>query len=170
MNRPLDILDNIRIASPCTVPWDSMTGDDRVRFCGQCNLHVYNLSEMRREEAVALVTRAAGTPCLRLYRRRDGTVLTDDCPVGLRWIRKRMRRVAAAVAGFLGVVIGTSGGCMGFVVTPGMEMGDLPRSTTRPSDGPTSTDKSNPKSYQPEPLDRLDARPQPVDRRNDRAQ
>ena len=167
MTRPLDILDNIRIASPCTVTWDSMTGDDRVRFCGQCNLHVYNLSEMRREEAVALVTRAAGTPCLRLYRRRDGTVLTDDCPVGLRWIRKRARRVAAAVAGFLGVAIGTGSGCIIAAGKPIYGRVDIPKVSTSQ---PTKQQDAKKQNYQPEPLDRLDTRPQPVDRRVDRGQ
>ena len=27
-----------------------MTGDDRVRFCGQCRLHVYDISALTRDE------------------------------------------------------------------------------------------------------------------------
>ena len=34
------IFDRIYIASPCKVDWDSMTGDERTRFCQQCQLHV----------------------------------------------------------------------------------------------------------------------------------
>jgi hypothetical protein len=37
-------LEMVRVASPCTADWDATHGDDRVRYCGQCNLHVYNLS------------------------------------------------------------------------------------------------------------------------------
>ena len=40
----LPILDNIRVATPCSADWNAMTGDDRVRACGSCKKHVYNLS------------------------------------------------------------------------------------------------------------------------------
>ena len=51
--RTLIPLEIIEIASPCTASWDAMHGDNRVRFCDQCNLHVYNLSAMSRQEASA---------------------------------------------------------------------------------------------------------------------
>lgn len=34
---------------------------------------------------------------MRLYRRADGTIITDNCPVGLRKIRDRLKLTAAAV-------------------------------------------------------------------------
>ena len=37
-------LDNVRVASPCSVDWNEMIGDNRKRFCGDCKLNVYNLS------------------------------------------------------------------------------------------------------------------------------
>lgn len=73
-----------------------MTGDDRVRFCDQCNLHVYNISEMTRKQAEALIAKTEGRICAKLHRRADGTVLTKDCPVGLKAIRRRVSRVAGA--------------------------------------------------------------------------
>jgi hypothetical protein len=85
-------LEGLRIASPCKADWDAMVGDDRVRFCGQCQKNVYNLSSMRRDEADALVQGAEGRVCVRMYRRLDGTVLTTDCPEGVS--RKRRRRLA----------------------------------------------------------------------------
>ena len=80
---PLPVLEDIRIASPCDVPWESMQGDGRVRFCGQCRLNVYDLSGMTRAEGEALIAKglAAGKlPCVQLWRRADGTILTQDCP------------------------------------------------------------------------------------------
>jgi hypothetical protein len=74
-----------------------MAGDERVRFCDQCNLYVYNISEMSRDAAIALVTQTEGRLCARFYRRPDGTVLTKDCPVGLRAVRVRVSRAASAV-------------------------------------------------------------------------
>jgi len=105
MNRFSNPLDNIRIASPCNADWDQMMGNERARFCGQCNLNVYNLSSMTREEAELLIGRTEGRLCVRYFRRADGSVMTQDCPVGLRAIRRRMSRVAravgSAVLGFL---------------------------------------------------------------------
>ena len=94
-------LSQIRIASPCTVSWDSMNGDDRSRFCGQCELNVYNISTMTQSEAEHLIAQKEGRVCLRLYKRADGTVITRDCPVGLAALRKRaawmISKIAAAV-------------------------------------------------------------------------
>jgi hypothetical protein len=39
-----------RVEKPCSKEWDSLTGDDRKRFCEQCGLHVHNLSAMSRSE------------------------------------------------------------------------------------------------------------------------
>jgi len=72
----------LTIASPCPASWDDMEGDDRVRFCPECELNVYNLSAMTEEKALKLVEEREGRLCVRLYQRRDGTVLTTDCPVG----------------------------------------------------------------------------------------
>lgn len=94
-------LDNIRVAAPCNADWDSMSGNERVRLCAQCNLNVYNLSEMSRVEADRLINQAEGRLCVRFYRRRDGSIITQNCPVGLRAIKRRLSRVATAAASFV---------------------------------------------------------------------
>jgi hypothetical protein len=106
-------LRQLKVAKPCPADWNAMTGNDRMRFCGQCQLNVYNLSGMTRTEAERLVTQAEGRVCARFYRRADGTVLTQDCPVGLRAVKQRVSRwataVFASVLGFfsgVGVVAG----------------------------------------------------------------
>ena len=91
-------LDNVRIAAPCPANWDSMYGNERVRFCGECQLNVYNLSAMSRAEAEELVGKAEGRLCVRYYRRRDGSIITQNCPVGLRALKRRLSRVATAIA------------------------------------------------------------------------
>ena len=89
-------LDRIVVASPCPAAWENMAGDERVRFCNQCNLNVYNISAMTKAEAESVFRNTEGRVCARLFRRSDGTILTQDCPVGLRAIRKRVSRAAAA--------------------------------------------------------------------------
>ncbi len=54
----LPVLEDVRIASPCSASWEDMTGDARVRFCGKCAKNVYNLSEMTRDEAEGCWRRA----------------------------------------------------------------------------------------------------------------
>jgi hypothetical protein len=103
-------IDRLRIASPCPASWAQMTGDDRVRFCDLCNLHVYNLAELTRTEAESLIANSEGRICAKLYRRSDGTVITKDCPVGLRAIRRRIARVAGVVfAAFMSLVGSVAG-------------------------------------------------------------
>jgi hypothetical protein len=90
-------LDRLHIASPCAADWNDMIGSDRVRFCGQCRKNVYHLSNMSRKEAERLIAQREGGMCVRFYRRADGTVITSDCPVGLRLIKRRVSRVAKAL-------------------------------------------------------------------------
>jgi len=75
--------------------------DERVRFCSQCNLNVYNLSGMSRREAEALVMKTEGRLCVRFYRKADGSILTQNCPVGLKAIKRRVAWVAQFVLGMV---------------------------------------------------------------------
>jgi hypothetical protein len=103
MRKPLDLHNDIRIASPCPAEWGDMTGDDRVRHCGICQNNVYNLSALPAVEAAALLEERSHAICVRLYRRADGTVLTEDCPVGFAaHVRRRVRRAAMLAASWLG--------------------------------------------------------------------
>ena len=92
-------IDYLRIATPCPKAWEQMAGDERVRFCDQCQLNVYNIAELSRTDVEKLIASSEGRICARLYRRVDGTVITKDCPVGLRALRLRVsKRVAAMFA------------------------------------------------------------------------
>jgi len=87
-----------------------MIGDERVRFCGQCELNVYNLSALNRTQAENLISGTEGRLCVRFHRRKDGSILTQDCPVGLRALRRRMSRFRRALAAaILGFFAGTGG-------------------------------------------------------------
>lgn len=84
-----------------------MDGDERVRFCHQCQKNVYNLTVMDEVEVRALVERTEGKFCGRLYQRTDGTALTADCPVGLRRVaRAAARRARQVMAAVLLVLVG----------------------------------------------------------------
>ena len=62
-----------------------MIGTARVRyFCHHCRLNVYNLSAMSREDAETMIRGREGRLCVRFFRRADGTMIIQDCPIGLR--------------------------------------------------------------------------------------
>ncbi len=103
-------LDFIRVRTECSVPWDSMAGDDKVRHCALCKLNVYHLSNMTREEAEGVIGQREGRFCVRLFRRTDGTILTRDCsPIRAR----RARRLAGMALSFALLVL--TGGTWGFL-------------------------------------------------------
>ncbi|MBP6744192.1 hypothetical protein KA344_03120 [bacterium] len=88
---------NIMIASPCTVDWNTMDGDDRVRVCGACKHNVYDTSKLTTKEILDLMA-ADSKACLKIYRRADGTLLTEDCPFGLRTLRRGARTASKIAA------------------------------------------------------------------------
>lgn len=155
-------LELIRLPTPCPADWNAMRGDDRVRFCDHCAKPVYNLTDLPPAAAERLLAEHGDDlPCVRLYRRRDGTVATADCqplwrraarPVttGARWLV----RAVAAIAG-LSVATGgcaTTGmvyradpdGAAGStadvpVAVPGrIESVQPPQTLTAPTSGPTT--------------------------------
>jgi hypothetical protein len=119
-------LDDLRIAAPCPADWDQMFSfeDKRVRFCSQCNLNVYNLSDMSRREAEDLITKTEGRLCVRFYQRADGSVLTQNCPVGLKKLKSRVAWVAQVVLGMV----------LSFVSGLGLYIFHLGRKSSTPQD------------------------------------
>lgn len=53
-------LDQLQVASPCSMAWDAMTGNRQVRFCNARAMHMYNFAEMTTEEGLALSKRTEG--------------------------------------------------------------------------------------------------------------
>ncbi len=132
----LPVLDNIRVAAPCSADWAAMSGDERVRACGACNKNVYNLSGMTREEAQALILEKEGRLCVRYYRRADGTILFNDCELGAS--RRRRRRLVATAAALLATT--AAAGTAFRMTTPemgGMEPGYVQGGLAEPAPEPT---------------------------------
>jgi hypothetical protein len=94
----LPLLDRLVVKTPCHEDWNAMTGDDRARLCAKCNKTVFDLSAMSQDEAETFLADNLDdeNPCVRLYRRPDGTVLTTECARGAKV--RHGRRVGAAAA------------------------------------------------------------------------
>ena len=108
--RPARIrLELLTVPAPCPADWSAMTavGDgERVRHCRHCDRHVYDLSALPRAAAERLVADqlSADAPlCVRMVRRADGTVTTDDCrgrwrSAAVRWAARWGGPVGAALS------------------------------------------------------------------------
>lgn len=100
------------LATPCAARWDEMEGNLRVRHCGRCNKHVYNVGELTRQELDALVVKHEGKLCMRFFVRGDGTLITKDCK---RDVRIRPSRLAVAL-GAAAIAAGAAAGMGGALV------------------------------------------------------
>ena len=101
-----DLLDNIYLAAPCPVTWDSMQGDDRIRTCNGCAKNVFNLSAMTRDDANSFLRESGMNECMIFFRRADGTIITDNCPQGLRKMRDKWRRTIGLASAFFATLLG----------------------------------------------------------------
>ena len=78
------LLPRLTVATPCTADWNAMPGDDRVRSCGDCGRNVYNIAALTRRQVYRLIeTHEGKPPCLRIFRRPDGTIVMRRCLAGV---------------------------------------------------------------------------------------
>jgi hypothetical protein len=93
----LPLLGNTELhcASPCAARGDApLIGSGRERYCWRCGRDVYDIASLSPQDARAVLGLGGAAPPPRLYVRDDGSVMTADCPVGMR--RRRVRRWLAA--------------------------------------------------------------------------
>ena len=86
-----DFIQQLHIASPCSVEWDSMIGNDRVRFCEHCRLSVHHVDSLSRKQLRRLIARSNGRVCVNYTRSQTQPTL----PI----LHKIGRRTSALAAG-----------------------------------------------------------------------
>jgi hypothetical protein len=92
---PRHFLNNLIIPTPCSADWNSMVGNDQVRFCEHCSLHVHNLSALTRNQAERLVAQANGKLCVRYIRDPAGRPALLPVAQKLHRIGRRVSQLAA---------------------------------------------------------------------------
>ena len=100
--------DRLAIASPCQEPWQTMSGDERSRFCSRCQKHVYDLSALEAREIEALIEATQGRFCARITRDRFGRMVTREPdvpfhPPAALSVRRSSPVAAAVVAAAVGL-------------------------------------------------------------------
>jgi hypothetical protein len=83
------------IASPCGISWEQMDGDDCVRNCRKCKSPIYNLPLNDRGRIARIISSTEGKLPSCLYYRRDGKLMSSDCPIGKKQLRDRTTAAAA---------------------------------------------------------------------------
>ena len=126
------ILSGLTIPNPCPMDWDHMPGNDRVRHCGGCGKHVYNLTTMSSQEAGAFISglREQGEKrCIRLYQGEDGSLFASGC----QGLPKGARRPWNRTIGFLMAVIAGCAGALGLAkwISPDLGQPKHPAPSTR---------------------------------------
>jgi len=82
-----------------------MSGDEKKRFCSECDKFVYDFSQMTRRQVEAIVSIHRGQMCARITRRPDGSLLTLETPPVHPVVARRASPVVNAT---LAAIIGLS--------------------------------------------------------------
>ena len=89
-----DLSHQLRITSPCSVDWDSMIGNDRVRFCEHCQTAVHNLDLTSKKQVRRLIARSEGRVCVSYVQPAAERKTTPATPI-LHKIGRRTAKIAA---------------------------------------------------------------------------
>jgi hypothetical protein len=111
---------NLTIAEPCHENWDTMTGDQRGRFCSSCDKSVHHLTEMSPREATSLLrSQPADGLCIRyevdeagdpvVGRRRVLATSPLSQQLGATALVGRATMFAAGLASMLAAGVATAG-------------------------------------------------------------
>ncbi len=104
-----DFSQQINITSHCSADWDSMIGNDQIRFCQHCQLSVNNLDSMSRKRVRRLIAKSSGRLCVRYSS--PTTLKLAASPD--RVLHKIGRRTSAIAAGAFTASLGISSALAG---------------------------------------------------------
>ncbi|HMG34613.1 MAG TPA: carboxypeptidase regulatory-like domain-containing protein [Blastocatellia bacterium] len=117
MPRNRDFLDRISIPKPCPADWAEMIGDDRSRYCQQCDKKVYNLSAMTVDQVHAVLEAKGARLCGRIERGPDGKVIVKSPLPPVSISKRRPAAIASAVVSAL-IGLGSNTICYGTGTQP----------------------------------------------------
>jgi hypothetical protein len=82
--KPCKSIDNYRPATRCDSVWNKGDNKERVGFCEQCKLQVYDFAGLDLPEAEEIIFNRENRRQAPLFKRADGKFLTSDCPVAVK--------------------------------------------------------------------------------------
>lgn len=71
-----------RLSYACPIPWASMRGDERERYCSKCARSVVNVSLLTHDQREALLANPPpGGLCVSYYQRLSGEMVSAENPL-----------------------------------------------------------------------------------------
>ncbi len=137
-------LDQLNVAKPCSASWEQMTGNAQKRFCSECSKHVFDFSQMTRQQIEAVTAANQGNLCARIARREDGSMVMLEPPLPA-YSRRRLNLpvLSAAVVAALSFGVPASAQQMvikqGEVAAPQSNKDKQKDKTEKPGSGETSS-------------------------------
>lgn len=95
-----------RVASPliirqsCSMDWNTMSGDDKRRFCDQCGCHVHNLSALTATEQKQFTEKNGEKECISYVRYEDETIAALSWGDRIAALFKPLRWALASILPF----------------------------------------------------------------------
>jgi hypothetical protein len=93
-------LSSLRIDKPCSMDWQAMSGDERRRFCAQCQHHVHNLSALTERQIQKLLS-TEDRVCGRLAYDAFGRLITQPEHGPLAWLKRKSSTLKLALSSAL---------------------------------------------------------------------
>jgi hypothetical protein len=100
--KPFQEITKYKMATACESVWEENNPKERFRYCGLCQLHVYDFSGLELPEAEELIFKRENRKNAPLFKRADGKFLTSDCPVA---IKKKRNFVMSVIGGIVLVAL-----------------------------------------------------------------
>ena len=99
-----------KLSFVCPLPWETMSGSERLRYCSQCGHHVSNLSLLSAAERSELIARAGGDRvCGSYFVRLSGEMVTTEVPLTPEE-RRGVKQFGVAVLSAAALAV--AGGCV----------------------------------------------------------
>jgi hypothetical protein len=135
-----ELLSQMTIPNPCSMDWDRMAGDERVRHCASCGKNVHDLTAMSADATAALLRTKNDGLCVRACEGMDGTLSISAGPPAPAQNRTRRRQfqIRTLMAVIAGVAAGLGLGRL--FSTPEEEL--VPQSAFRVPSEPIAPRKS----------------------------
>jgi hypothetical protein len=97
-----------QLSYACPIPWSSLSGDEKSKFCQKCGRSITNFSELSEEARRTLLANSGHQElCITYYRRLSGEFVTPENPLTPEE-RSRIKQLGIAVlsAGALALAAG----------------------------------------------------------------
>ncbi len=105
----------LQIKTACPKNWAELVGDEKKRFCSDCNLHVHNAARLTQVEASTLVAKSSSRVCMRIEYDASGAPLFRD---SLPAVDVKSRRVSRIARWALSAAAGLLAACNGSIAPP----------------------------------------------------